>query len=56
MHPSRRFLPALAAAATLGFPPLAGAEAGGAQVYERVCAVCHQAGGQGVGNAIISGA
>ena len=51
MYPSGRFLPVLAAA-ILVFPPLAGASShgGGAKVFERVCAACHQANGQGVGN------
>ena len=51
MYPSGRFLPVLAAA-ILVFPPLAGAgsHGGGAKVFERVCAACHQANGQGVGN------
>ncbi len=57
MYPSRRLLLALAAAAaTLVLPPPAGAVAdnalveSGAKVFERVCAACHQADGQGVGN------
>ena len=51
MSPSGRFLPVLAAA-ILVFPPLAGAgdHGGGAKVFERVCAACHQADGRGVGN------
>ena len=52
MYPSGRFLPVLAAAAVLVLPPLAGADAhgGGAKVFERVCAACHQADGRGVGS------
>ena len=51
MSPSGRFLPVLAAT-ILVFPPLAGAgdHGGGAKVFERVCAACHQADGRGVGN------
>ena len=51
MYPSGRFLPVLAAA-ILVFPPLAGAggHGGGAEVFERVCAACHQADGRGVGS------
>ena len=52
MYPSGRCLPVLAAAAVLVLPPLAGADAhgGGAKVFERVCAACHQADGRGVGS------
>ena len=52
MYPSGRFLPVLAAAAVLVLPPLAGADGhgGGAKVFERVCAACHQADGRGVGS------
>ena len=51
MVPPKRFLSALAVA-TLVFPPLAGAgsHGSGAQVFDRVCAACHQANGRGVGN------
>ena len=51
MYPSGRFLPVLTAA-ILVFPPLAGAgnHGGGAEVFERVCAACHQADGRGVGS------
>ena len=56
MYPSKRLLTLAAAAATLMLPPPAGAAAdkalveSGAKVFERVCAACHQADGQGVGN------
>ena len=51
MHASTRLLPALAAAA-LAFFPLAPPEARaepGAEVFEKVCAACHQANGEGMG-------
>ena len=54
MYPSKRLLTLAAAAATLMLPPPAVADKAlvesGAKVYERVCAACHQAEGQGVGN------